>query len=1109
MGRLRKWTPRVAAGLAGGLLLLYLLRWPLLGDIARSELEQAVAQHLKGTLTRARLSGSLLFSATAEEVVIDAPFGRLDARRVTARYGFLGLGRPEIDIDGARAVFVDPEPGKPADPPRTIRIAEKIVRTLKFPGRLTLRDGEVTLPDGRRIAIAEAEVDETKLRARGRVPGFGDVEGSREGGLVDARASDGPVRRARLENGQRFSASIQGHEVEGTVKIEYGPDDTLLRAEADAAAKIGRARVTADFLSGRVEARGELTLEVEDPVRARVTATGRVAGPIFGPLRGWKLDDAVASAGRVFWRDLELEEVRVEIPDATLDAVTWRATGRRGPDRAEGRGTFRAGAIEGELRASVERSAAYVPDVAAADVTILGRFRVRDGFYFNGRVESGPGEIGGVSWTSFAGEVAVDPQGVEVPALQVKGLPVAPEVWVSGSADFHSDRVAGRAMARAGEDWLRAEGVFEKGRFEGAFSGAAAGLSAAGRVVKDSDSLRFAVEPGEARGVRHGPLDIRVSEGQAVLAETDVAFSDAAGRLSGTLDRLSGKLRLREIAFQGMPFGAAAATFTLGKELEIDAAWAVEDGIGAELRGRWGAEHDLRLQARVPDLTRPWPRRFLEGLPSLKGALTLEVRVSGLAESPKIDGRLGIVGAAVEGGAPFNLDLPLRGEGRRIALSLPASETPYGRLTLDARLPLPGAEEPLEGRVRLEARDLAVFARFLPEAARSYVPEGELDVEASTLGRRWSAAATLRVPVVRLPEPFAPVKDLRATGTVDAAGMRVERLVGRMGGGTFEASFDRDAAGSFRGVLRGQELLIVSTRLSHIRLSPDATFSGEKGKPGRIQGTVTVPVALIHEEPGSPGGGGGDLAVGGLRLRPAPGGGVLVPGVAGMEGIQLDLAVSTAGEVRVENSVVGAILRAKGRLRGTLAAPIADGAVEAKSGEVKLPAAIFVRIEQARVTIPAEAGAEPSAHFVGRVGKGDGSIEVRVDGPLARPELNLASDPPRPKEELLARLAFGHPPGQVQGAALGVFALRLFDQYTAGWPTAEPKDGLFSRLKPTILSDEGDDPRRAPWELPSGRTARGMVVRTEYLWTPYFSVVGEADREANVGGDIKLRLRFR
>src|SRR5688572_12255383 len=134
MGRLRKWTPRVAAGLAGGLLLLYLLRWPLLEGTVRGTLETAVAEHLKGELRQARLSGNLLFSAAADDVLIvggpTSPFLEIRARRLIARYGFLGLGRPEIQLEGAQVVFVDREPEKPADRPKTVRVAEKIVRSL-------------------------------------------------------------------------------------------------------------------------------------------------------------------------------------------------------------------------------------------------------------------------------------------------------------------------------------------------------------------------------------------------------------------------------------------------------------------------------------------------------------------------------------------------------------------------------------------------------------------------------------------------------------------------------------------------------------------------------------------------------------------------------------------------------------------------------------------------------------------------------------------------------------------------------------------------------------------------------------------------------------------
>ena len=153
--------------------------------------------------------------------------------------------------------------------------------------------------------------------------------------------------------------------------------------------------------------------------------------------------------------------------------------------------------------------------------------------------------------------------------------------------------------------------------------------------MTDAAALRISLDPGELRGVRHGPIEIRLSEGRAVLEETDVDLSGAAGRLAGTAAwkdaGVSGELRLREITIGGRPFGVAAASFTRTKDFEIDAAWAVEAGIGAELRGRWGAANDLSLRARVPDLTQPWARRFLQGLPSVTGALSLDARVTGSA----------------------------------------------------------------------------------------------------------------------------------------------------------------------------------------------------------------------------------------------------------------------------------------------------------------------------------------------------------------------------------------------------------------------------------------------------------------------------------------------
>ena len=1136
--RLHRRLLTIAAAVAGSLFLLYLLRWPLLGGLVRSRVAAVIADELEGDLREARFSGSLLFGAAAEDVVVagrpGVAFREIRVRRARASYGFLGLGRLEVDVEGVEAVFVDPHPERPADDAKTVRDAETIVRRFTFPGVLRGTQAGIVLPDGKRIDVREAYADATALRAQARVPGFGEVEASldrRPGGFTArARAGEGPVRQARVERDGdelRIAVEVEGREVEGRARLVPAPDGSLHRASGDFTGALGRAHLEADFDRGRVDARVDLVHELRDPVRARVSVTGRVEGPVLGPLRAWTVAGAVARAERAAWGGLEFDAVHVEVPDATLDAFTWKATARRGPDRFEGEGSYRQGGLEGTLRAALETTAPYAPEVSASDVAIRGRFRADGAFRFVGRVTTGSGEVAGVGWSALDAEVDVGPHGVEAPVVRVKGLPGAPDVSLSGAVDFLKPGFAVTASARSGEDRLDVDGLLDDaGRFEGRLSGSAVlegvRVRAAGHVVRDGPTLSLALEPGEIGRVRHGPLRVRVVEGRATVEETDVELADppAAARVAGTASwtegRVAGDVRAQNVRLRGAALGGLSGTFTRedgAEEVELAAAWTGEGGAGGDLRGRWGAASDLRLRGRVPDLAAPWLRPLLGEILGLAGGVEAELRATGAAGRPVLSGRVSAVGLSVAGTEPLSFDLPVLTEGRRAQLDLVPLETPYGVLSMTAQLPLPGSEAPFEARGRLESRDLPAFARFLPEALRPHVPSGELVVDAEASGTSWRATASLSVVSGKSPEPFGDLSVFSARAELDPSGLRVERASGRLGGGPFEASLRWDWDGPLRAELRGRELLAVSTKLSRIRVSADVALTREPGETALLAGTVDVPLAIIHEEPGSPGaegGGAGGLAVGGLRLRPAPGGGVVVPGVPDVEGVRLDLRVKSSGEVRVENSLVGAMLHVDGRLRGTLQAPAASGTVTVKSGEVKLPAAIFLRIEEARVEIPPEAGADPFVQFVGRVGKGEGSIEIRVHGPLARPDVTLRSEPPRPEEELLARLAFGHSPGEVEGtAALGTLAFRIFEQYAAGWPTAEPQDGFFSNLRPTVVPGEDYEAHRAPWTLPPGRSPKGMLVRTEYLWTRHFSLVGEADREANVGGDIKLRLRFR
>jgi hypothetical protein len=157
-------------------------------------------------------------------------------------------------------------------------------------------------------------------------------------------------------------------------------------------------------------------------------------------------------------------------------------------------------------------------------------------------------------------------------------------------------------------------------------------------------------------------------------------------------------------------------------------------------------------------------------------------------------------------------------------------------------------------------------------------------------------------------------------------------------------------------------------------------------------------------------------------------------------------------------------------------------------------------MESSEVLLPAEPGKEASLRFEGRVGSGQEAITIIVVGPPDHPTLSLISDPPKPQRELMAFL--------LSKVSFGTLTVQLNSTYSDDWPVAERKEGFLERLNPTVIPGEAPGQRRNPWELPPVGTGRGTVVRTEYLYNRYFSIIAESDRLADVTGDVKFRIRF-
>lgn len=361
---------------------------------------------------------------------------------------------------------------------------------------------------------------------------------------------------------------------------------------------------------------------------------------------------------------------------------------------------------------------------------------------------------------------------------------------------------------------------------------------------------------------------------------------------------------------------------------------------------------------------------------------------------------------------------------------------------------------------------------------------------------------------------------LVARGRLDERGIEISTLEGKLDHGPFRVAgrWDfRDPGKAVRLHAVGENVLVLSDdKLGRLRVSPDVRVTGNAETGWKVEGSAELPSLFFYGELGDPQAArtqkAKQAAAPKIQLSPAPGGGFRLPaGIEGGERVALDLELRTTREARIENSSLGALVRANLRLGGTLALPSVSGTVAARTGEVKLATGVFLRIERLDLTLPREKGHAATIYFSGRSGKGEGSITVVMTGPLDDPTLTLSSTPPRKQEELLAALAFGQAPGAVSGqGALGTLAVKVFEQATDSWPKAEPRESFWSRLSLSTASEDTPDPgKRVPWQLPPTASARGTIVRTEYLLNSFLSVVVESDREANVSGDLKVRFHFR
>jgi translocation and assembly module TamB len=150
----------------------------------------------------------------------------------------------------------------------------------------------------------------------------------------------------------------------------------------------------------------------------------------------------------------------------------------------------------------------------------------------------------------------------------------------------------------------------------------------------------------------------------------------------------------------------------------------------------------------------------------------------------------------------------------------------------------------------------------------------------------------------------------------------------------------------------------------------------------------------------------------------------------------LDLTITAPGPILVHGRGLDAELGGSVRLSGTLTKPNPIGAFSLRRGRFSI---LTSRLEFVHGNITFAGDFGPELDFLARTQAGGATIEIAVTGQASDPQFAFTSSPDLPQDEVLSRLLFGTPSGQLTtGQALAL--AQAAAQYSGG-------DGAFENLR--------------------------------------------------------------
>lgn len=858
--------------------------------------------------------------------------------------------------------------------------------------------------------------------------------------------------------------ALLGPELRFGARVRQGPEGELtvsgMRLESPHITAQGTARLAQGRLQADLGAELPDLAVLADPLDVPLTGAASVTASATGPLDDLKVETVAAAprlavAGQAF-RDVRVNATANALPAAPRGVV--RAQARHGAHPLTAQTGF---VLDGDRLALTDLA------VSIGDSRVAGAIAVAlDSLTATGRLdgtlpdlavlsELADVELGGAAELGATLRAAEGRQAADL-TLAARNLRVNDgegDLLVADRLDLTAElrdllgtpagtaRLEGQALTAGGIDvdtlTATAQDRLDQADFTlaAAADGFDAGIELAG-TYQHTDArqqVRLAQATGHLADETFRlvqPAQLAFGDGTLAIEDVILAAREARLALSVTLGEraLSGRLALNDVPLE--------LARLLDPTLEIEGRLNGEGTLAGT-----PADPRLDLALQVADLR--VPQATEAGFQAING----EVQVD-------LTDRLLAVEAEARTARP-GIDLALR-------LAAPVETGPGLAVAMAPAAPLDGA---LAGTV-----DLARFNDLL--AVSGDRVRGRLDVD---LGLEGTLAEPALTGTVLLAEgryenqaTGAVITDIAARIVGAGRTLRIAQFEGRTpNGGTValsgSAELDPEALQALDLAIVARDARLLQIDLVTATLDADLTLQGSFEE-ARLQGRTQVRRAEIRVPDRLPPGvvsldvievnGDPDPAARQVpvpRRKPAPGApaSAAAPPQEANAGfvLALDVAVAAPNQIFVRGRGVDAELGGELHLAGTAEEPVVTGTLDLLQGKLDLLGKRFA-FTRGQITFVGDGSLEPALDLVAETRLGEGTAQIAVTGRVTAPSIDVSSTPELPKDEILARVLFDKPIGQlstVEALTLAQSAATLAG--IGGGP------GLLDRVRSTLGLD--------------------------------------------------------